>query len=334
MSVLGLYAEAPELRNVMPNSWRKVTKLTVNEERRFINENKVLFDMMKTVLTDSNERANNALPDPNFFFIYMQTTGNDIFFRIICTDIETPQFLSPQVCFVQFLVYKNRLVCSGYYNIAHFAMDVHNIFESIDVIIYKDTVKGVLLGSVLYNKSDYLKKQMKGFTTCSYLFMDDLIKNINSKNTYLVENCQYIQIKASDCLVDPNIPLRYSLQNAFDGNPATSYVENTENDLMDISATGYFKTKKVAIINGYAQDTAMYRNNNRVKTIELYSYTSNKYYNLGLVDNILGWQFIETDDKGFSVREIYRGEKYNDTCIAEFNIYTEEYGWLFGDINE
>jgi len=332
MSVLGLYAEAPELRNVMPNSWRKVTKLTVNEERRFINENKVLFDMMKTVLTDSNERANNALPDPNFFFIYMQTTGNDIFFRIICTDIETPQFLSPQVCFVQFLVYKNRLVCSGYYNIAHFAMDVHNIFESIDVIIYKDTVKGVLLGSVLYNKSDYLKKQMKGFTICSYLFMDDLIKNINSKNTYLVENCQYIQINASNCLVDPNIPLRYSLQNAFDGDPATSYVENTEDDLIELEFSDIFRLgyiNKIAIINGYAENPSLYKENNRVKRIKRGD------DEISIIDGYLSYQFIDTPKKPqwVIVTDIYKGEKYNDTCIAELNVKTDK-GWLFGDIDE
>ncbi len=27
-------------------------------------------------------------------------------------------------------------------------------------------------------------------------------------------------------------------------------------------------------------------------------------------------------------------KKYNDTCIAEYNVYTEQYGWLFGGIDE
>ena len=31
-----LYAEAPELKNMMPNSWQKVTRLTEQEEAEFL----------------------------------------------------------------------------------------------------------------------------------------------------------------------------------------------------------------------------------------------------------------------------------------------------------
>ena len=31
-----LYAEAPELKNMMPNSWQKLTRLTVDEEKEFL----------------------------------------------------------------------------------------------------------------------------------------------------------------------------------------------------------------------------------------------------------------------------------------------------------
>ena len=35
-SVTMLYAEAPELKNMMPNSWQKVTRLTEQEEAEFL----------------------------------------------------------------------------------------------------------------------------------------------------------------------------------------------------------------------------------------------------------------------------------------------------------
>ena len=36
ISTTMLYAEAPELKNMMPNSWQKVTRLTEQEEAEFL----------------------------------------------------------------------------------------------------------------------------------------------------------------------------------------------------------------------------------------------------------------------------------------------------------
>ncbi|MDR2923873.1 MAG: hypothetical protein LBU85_11120 [Treponema sp.] len=341
--ITGLYAEAPELMNVMPNSWRKVTKLTSNEERQFITENKGLFDIMKAELTDSGKRDNNSLPDPNFFFIYEQVEGNEPFFRIICTDIENPSFLSPQVRFVQFLVYKNRLVCRGFYNIEHITRYIENVFISIDIITNNGTVKGVLVSYLLYGKDDYLKNQIKGLTGSEYYLMDDLIKEIASNSAYLVKNCPDIKISASDCLVDPNISLRYSLQNAFDGDPNTSYVENTGDDLMGIIIAFPGLSQKLAIINGYAANENLYKANNRIKTVtrERFELLPNgRYSNVLLGDNYtlrdsdLTFQILDYVSNGYIwVTDIFKGNKYNDTCIAELNIKTDN-GWLFGDIDE
>jgi hypothetical protein len=113
-------------------------------------------------------------------------------------------------------------------------------------------------------------------------------------------------------------------------------VENTEDDLIDISISGSFfssnPVKRVAIINGYAQNMALYKSNNRLQTILMFK--NKELHRLQLTDNTISWQFIETDGRGFAVADIYKGEKYNDTCIAEYNICTEQNGWLFGDIDE
>jgi hypothetical protein len=105
-------------------------------------------------------------------------------------------------------------------------------------------------------------------------------------------------------------------------------VENTENDYFTIFIYVIPSTiKRIAIINGFAQNQTLYLNNNRIKAIG----TTNKTI---LDDNKLSYQIINRGYQGWSVTDIYRGNKYNDTCLAEYNIYTTEYGWLFGDINE
>jgi hypothetical protein len=93
-----------------------------------------------------------------------------------------------------------------------------------------------------------------------------------------VQEYSTIRITASDCLVDPNVPLRYSLQNAFDGDPSTSYEENTDDDLirLDLMYANYEKTKQITIINGYAQNMDLYTRNNRVKEISVETYQLNE----------------------------------------------------------
>jgi hypothetical protein len=176
--------------------------------------------------------------------------------------------------------------------------------------------------------------------------MEDIIKNIGSDKEYLTRDCPDMRISASSCLVDPNIPLRYSLQNAFDGDPSTSYVENTENDLIEISLTyfNYEKIIKIAVINGYAQNLSIYKRNNRIKTIGIASPEWNKEHGslfsvlkkeLLLKDNYLSYQFynVSLPDE-IRILNIYKGEAYNDTCLAELNLYFDGFGWLFGGIDE
>jgi hypothetical protein len=39
-----IYAEAPELQSVMPNSWKRITRLGMEEEASFLQKNKTLLD--------------------------------------------------------------------------------------------------------------------------------------------------------------------------------------------------------------------------------------------------------------------------------------------------
>jgi hypothetical protein len=98
------------------------------------------------------------------------------------------------------------------------------------------------------------------------------------------------------------------------------------------------------LINGYAQNISLYKDNNRVKKVGEGSHQwneTNEYLveiingEKMLTDDTLSSQFFNTNPSvAIKVLDIYRGNKYNDTCIAEFNIFTNERGWLFGGVHE
>jgi len=326
----------------MPNSWRKVTRLTAAEEQAFAKEHSAVFTETKDLLDDWKLGWQDGRKYEHYS-IYKQQVGKDTFYRVLWTDNAKPDFLSPDISFEQILLYQGLEVSSApYYSTAATQNGDLGAFGSVDIIPGKEKAKGILKTRVIMSitrdktnknkwiKDGYLKGQLYGSVEGWYYLMEEAIKKATEKDY------SEIEIKASGCLVDPNIPLRYGLQNAFDGDPATSYVENTEDDLMGISVrVHFFGVRKIAIINGYAQNISLYKDNNRIKKLSMY-YNANEIRDMELADNALGWQFIKVVEGsgGFSVHEVYRGEKYNDTCIAEFNLYLEKYGWLFGDIDE
>lgn len=166
------------------------------------------------------------------------------------------------------------------------------------------------------------------------------IESHRAKRFYLNEkgeNVGHISITASNPLIDKNNPFRYTIQSAFDQNPATSYVEDTEDDLIEIQFTweSDFKFRpKVSlqrrIINGYAKSKLLYLQNNRIKGISIYNDE-----NYELSDNILDSQIIPKDTgASFKVSSLFLGTKFSDTCIAEIDLLIDNQIWLFGGFDE
>jgi hypothetical protein len=331
-----LSAEAPELRNVMPNSWKKVTRLTVDEETEFLGANTAITGQIKETLADAGFQ--NDYPKPSFFFVYKQQTVSGIFYRILCAEQEEPVFSSGNTSFFQALVLNRELLFIAGYRVVIYTSRPILSFASIDVIEGKSGVKGILLSSMLtriddgYALEEPIRLGDAGGNDSHYFLMEDIEKSRDFKeiDRYLYGRYtnwdDIIMVSASACLIDPNIPLRYSLQNAFDGDPATSYVENTGDDLIVVQAT-IAGAKKLAIINGYAQTSFLYYANNRIKSLVW-------PIKIDFSDDMLNYQFADVPHgQEIKVNTIYKGNKYNDTCIAELNLKTE-IGWLFGDINE
>ena len=151
-----------------------------------------------------------------------------------------------------------------------------------------------------------------------------------------------IHIYSMPFLWDLKKPLKYALQNAFDKNPKTSFVENTEDDLININF-GCRLGSKLRVINGYAASQSLYEANNSIKTINLGGYvpiqqngenfvTANYDFAITCKPNTLDLQTfdIKQNTSLFQVTEIYKGTKYSDTSLAELDYRVGE-TWLFGD---
>ena len=107
--------------------------------------------------------------------------------------------------------------------------------------------------------------ELEGYTSIvnhkAAVYWKEDFSTANLRKKY--ENYADIYIKAAKPLIDDKDVFRYTIQNAFDKNPATSYVEDTEDDLMYVSAIKP-KITKFAIINGYAANENLYFSNNRI----------------------------------------------------------------------
>jgi hypothetical protein len=149
-----------------------------------------------------------------------------------------------------------------------------------------------------------------------------------------------IKITASHPLMDADDPFRYTIQNAFDQNPATSFVEDTEDDLMECIL--YFSDKLfqdyqqkqisfigIKVINGYAQNENLYKLNNRITKAGKHKLQETlDYQYLYYGENILG------KGLGFGADEIKYGSQYSDTCLSELDFLFTDETLLFGDTNE
>lgn len=213
-------------------------------------------------------------------------------------------------------------------------------------IIKKNRIAGIMIyGIERYNKrksivEDEGSSEIFNHKAAVYWSEDFSIADL--RNTY--SNSADIYIECSKPLVDEKDTFKYTIQNAFDKNPATSYVEDTEDDLMYIEAICP-RITKFAIINGYAKNQELYKANNQILEVAD-EWSENSKYPLDeltganncyqLKKDTLIYQII--DYKTFSngcifVSRIQKGEKYSDTCIAELDFFHEIDGWLFGGIN-
>lgn len=151
--------------------------------------------------------------------------------------------------------------------------------------------------------------------------------------------------RASSFLRDAKDPGRYSANKAFDGNPATSWVEGRDDDgIGEKIGFTFSKMNRISLLPGFG-DARYFSLNNRVKraTLKIYEVAGVGAHQCGV--NIGFEKLVKTLDLKFrdlmemqefhvgldreaprgyvgvlEIVEVFRGSRWRDTCIAEIKI--------------
>ena len=377
-----LQAQAPELKNMMPNSWQKLSRLEAEEENEFLAQQKVNSDI-EQFKSDSWGSPEYVIQERR---VYKETVNNIDFYRVLVCNQNMSDFLESTYHDKTFSIesYENFIYhrvqqtvyakdkSKGIYKIRALEYKVYGsttdsweyfLFNDLFIKPLNEKEIGFFITETGVSFTVDRTRWEEGVVSIKYYTCKDQVGGSNSTEFLRVniqedlaaafsDSDKYIRIAASSYLFDPQSPLKYSIQNAFDGNPATSYVENTEDDLMKIEFSGFKSkfSKKVAlgIINGYALNEKYYYANNRIIGLNANSYRINdekteliarEPIQLILKDGIYKYQILSFDYNNrvgsfsFSTAKIIKGNSFNDTCIAEINL-SETDNFVFGEINE
>ena len=222
-------------------------------------------------------------------------------------------------------------------------------YDFVEIIQRNNKVKGFLY-TRLVDKIDrhdrieeYHRVEETYINTAEYYLFDDVMNNATEnfgkvKYARNYSGIRHVSIEASQPLIDSKRPFMYTINNAFDGNAGTAYVENTEDDLFDIyigwENSDFTKNAVDAlkITNGYAKNKELYYANNRIKCIVYYSWDDDDYKEIEIDDRKDSLTITLARFSGtFSIVDKYKGGKYNDTCVSEIDFHFILTDWLIGE---
>lgn len=148
----------------------------------------------------------------------------------------------------------------------------------------------------------------------------------------------------------------YSVENLYDNDTDTAWVEGKkdsgigESVKLNINESGGDSTARkitgLKIINGYAKSKDIFYKNNRVKKMKITTgqsiltenpddpedyavFVNKEQEKIITLEDTMKPQIINIDSEGFTnyiiceILEVYKGTKYNDTCITEIQPITE-----------
>ncbi len=347
----------------------KLTKLTLEEENKFVKENSIkrIYEVPKLDEKDHygffTEEEDSVLWNHDIYAELMgcyredipDETGNFVLsvYRIMY-DFKTTTNLNlnendktERKCLGQILYVPSNGKFIQYDKLIYFS-DVR--FKGLQSTIgveannYQFRICGENVFSFktklwIYHSDHGLDEETMTFRTTRQ--SENIIYRTKINN--LIDKTPICEVKVDYPLIDKNNPFKYSVQNAFDGDPTTSYVEDTENDLFEINIDfmNYSGKEKndiideIQLINGYAANKDLYLLNNRIHTV-LYDFKNKtipiffdckdnelKFQNITHFNSSSGWLWFE-------ITSIYEGAKYSDTSLSELDFKFRKFGWFFG----
>ena len=157
------FSEAPELKNMMPNSWQKLTKLTVQEESDFLASDQIKNDT-KNLKSESWTTANFVPVETR---VYKESANGIEFYRVLYCNQKMSDFLSAE--------YKDITMTKDEYAKLEHSSILQNVYfgkKNNELIKFKTLqyrTYGIAEGNM----------ETKG---CEYFVFNDLfIKELNSK---------------------------------------------------------------------------------------------------------------------------------------------------------
>ncbi len=161
---------------------------------------------------------------------------------------------------------------------------------------------------------------------CIEYDLDSIIAKLK-KNEGLIQR-HHIKVTCSSTLIDKDNKLLYDIDNIFDDDDNTAWVEGAEGDgIREWIQFDFYKEYKVAridIISGYSKSRSIFKTNNRIKNLEILL-SDGSTLNLDLKDTMDRQQIeIEphvTKSIKFIIKDVYKGSKYEDTCISEMKLW-------------
>ena len=148
---------------------------------------------------------------------------------------------------------------------------------------------------------------------------------------------------------------KYAVRNLTDGDPSTAWVEGKKGSGIDeyikfycppeeadmVNIYSAYKIDSLGIISGYAKNEEVFYKNNRVKKINI-EYTNDIFrednpYNMKaqermefILKDMMDMQYLVFPEPIYmssikiSILEVYKGSKWDDTCVSELRIFTSE----------
>ena len=373
------FAQAPDMEFFAPTEYMYMSELTKSAREAFLQKNPDIMEKAEHI--NSYFLDGREYPEQQILYdkirIFSETLYSETYTWLLIpvTRMDREKYAFKNVAWVPEHLYilgltksengKDSLLFIGptcYQSTREAGGEIY-VVDTYQIVKGKDKNKGIIYyhneltfywqsdaeQNYIFKKIKNVKGQPEGYVIAYYYLFGEQPEQRELQDSVFIgftpRGWDYIQIQPSAFLWDLKKPLKYGLQNAFDGNPATSFVENTEDDLMKISLSSGFQ-EKIRIINGYASNQKLYDKNNSVKQIGIYDYkpivvdgenfvTPIKTQNILCDAHNLDWQEFKLSGTAvfLKVEDVYQGQMYNDTCIAEINFFFNK-EWLLGDIDE
>ena len=203
-----------------------------------------------------------------------------------------------------------------------------DIYENITVVKNKDSfdlLSHITIDSVEeYIDPEEYEYEYSGAGGAVFYRLGDVLKAADSTKAEgaAIPTAQAKPYRFAECgrtLIDPDRPFMYTIQNAFDGDSGTSYVEDSEDDGISMTITEPDgKIKRIGVMNGFAKSEKLYAANNRMQTFTL----NGAEHRLSDRHSKDYAYFPADGSKSVTLRStsLYKGSSYGDTCIADIAV--------------